>query len=65
MMQGKRNPSAADHTIDILKNSDYLVLISEDFMEACADLSQSGITKMEVASVSPVSETSSTSVLPG
>ncbi|KAK9064629.1 hypothetical protein SSX86_016011 [Deinandra increscens subsp. villosa] len=41
---GKRNPLADDHTIDIVTNSHYLVLISDDFVAACADLSQSGIT---------------------
>nr|XP_043607865.1 mediator of RNA polymerase II transcription subunit 25-like [Erigeron canadensis] len=51
---GKKNPSAADQTINLVKNSRNLVLISENFKEACDDLSQLGITT-EVASLSPVS----------
>nr|KAJ0212120.1 hypothetical protein LSAT_V11C400164310 [Lactuca sativa] len=44
---GKRNPSAADPTINIVKNPNYLVLISETFLEARAALSRrSGITKL-------------------
>ncbi|KAI3811910.1 hypothetical protein L1987_16606 [Smallanthus sonchifolius] len=70
---GKRNPSATAPTIDFVKNPHYLILISEDFMEACAVLSPSGITNslsnqspsdMEVTSVSTVSEPPPTSVSP-
>lgn len=74
MSQGKRNPSSADPAIDIVKNPHYLVLISENFMEACAVLSPSQITnlpsnqspiKIAVTSVPPVSEPPATSVSPG
>lgn len=69
---GKRNPSAADPTIDIVKNPHYLVLISEIFMEARAALSRSGITnlpsqspiKVDQTSVPPVSAPPPTSVPP-
>ncbi|KAI3763881.1 hypothetical protein L2E82_13879 [Cichorium intybus] len=69
---GKRNPSAADPTIDIVKNPHYLVLISEAFMEARAALSRSGITnlpsqtpiKVDTTSIPPVSATPPTSVPP-
>ncbi|CAI9278640.1 unnamed protein product [Lactuca saligna] len=44
---GKRNPSAGDPTIDIVKNPHYLVLISETFLEALVALSRrSGITNL-------------------
>ncbi|GJT56872.1 hypothetical protein Tco_0991926 [Tanacetum coccineum] len=35
---GKRNPSAADPTVEVVKNQYYLVLISENFRELCAAL---------------------------
>ncbi|XP_024987974.1 mediator of RNA polymerase II transcription subunit 25 isoform X2 [Cynara cardunculus var. scolymus] len=67
---GKRNPSAADPTIDIVKNPHYLVLISETFMEARAALNRSGITnlpsqspiKVDTTSVPPVSGPPQTSI---
>ncbi|KAL2542119.1 Mediator of RNA polymerase II transcription subunit 25 [Abeliophyllum distichum] len=61
---GKRNPRAADLPVDNTKNPHFLVLISENFMEACAALSRSGVTnlasnqspvKMDVASVASIS----------
>ncbi|XP_076908121.1 mediator of RNA polymerase II transcription subunit 25-like [Bidens hawaiensis] len=57
----KRNPTSPDPTIDVVKNSHYLVLISETFMEARAALSRSGITnlpspiKVDTSSIPPVS----------
>ncbi|KAI3714407.1 hypothetical protein L1987_73008 [Smallanthus sonchifolius] len=68
---GKRNPSATAPTIDFVKNPHYLILISEDFMEAHVALSPSGVTNspsnqsssnMEVTSVYTVSESPPTSV---
>lgn len=44
--QGKGNPLAADPSIDIARNPQYLVLISETFKEACDALSPSGITNL-------------------
>ncbi|KAJ0433548.1 putative mediator complex, subunit Med25, von Willebrand factor type A [Helianthus annuus] len=65
---GKRNPSATVPTVDIVKNPHYLILISEDFTEACDALSPSVTTNspssMNIASVSPVSEPPPTSVSP-
>ncbi|PWA44492.1 phytochrome and flowering time regulatory protein (PFT1) [Artemisia annua] len=69
---GKRNPSAGEPTIDVVKNPHYLVLISETFMEARAALSRSGITtlpsqspiKVDQSSVPPVSGPPPTSVPP-
>ncbi|CAN6675661.1 unnamed protein product [Malus baccata var. baccata] len=60
---GKRNPRAADPPIDNAKNPRFLVLISENFMEARATLSRPGITtlpsnqspvKMDIAPVASV-----------
>ncbi|KAM7484531.1 hypothetical protein LguiA_000540 [Lonicera macranthoides] len=68
---GKRNPRAADPSVDTVKNPYYLVLISENFMEARAALSRSGTTnlvsnqspvKMDVSSVPLVSGPPSTSI---
>ncbi|XP_071704805.1 mediator of RNA polymerase II transcription subunit 25-like [Rutidosis leptorrhynchoides] len=70
---GKRNPSTADPTIDIVKNPHHLVLISENFMEDCVDLKALLITKSpsnqtptinDVTSDSPVNEQPPTSVSP-
>ncbi|KAI3497906.1 hypothetical protein L1887_33524 [Cichorium endivia] len=61
---GKRNPSAADPTIDIVKNPHYLVLISEAFMEARAALSRSGITNLPSQSPIKVEPTMVTSMPP-
>ncbi|KAK4341065.1 hypothetical protein RND71_039566 [Anisodus tanguticus] len=61
---GKHNPRAADPPIDTTKNPNFLVLISENFIEARAAFSRSGMTnlasnqspvKMDVSSVPPVS----------
>nr|GEY44698.1 hypothetical protein [Tanacetum cinerariifolium] len=41
---GKRNPSAPDRTVEVVKNQYYLVLISENFREACAALCPLGVT---------------------
>ncbi|KAB1222561.1 Mediator of RNA polymerase II transcription subunit 25 [Morella rubra] len=43
---GKRNPRAADPSVENVKNPQFLVLISENFMEARAALSRSGITSL-------------------
>ncbi|CAH1416868.1 unnamed protein product [Lactuca virosa] len=59
---GKRNPSAADPTIDIVKNPHYLVLISETFLEALVALNRSGITNLP--SQSPL-KSDATSAPPG
>ncbi|XP_004252687.2 mediator of RNA polymerase II transcription subunit 25 [Solanum lycopersicum] len=67
---GKHNPRAADPPIDTAKNPNFLVLISENFIEARAAFSRSGLTnlasnhspvKMDVSSVLPVSGTQSIS----
>ncbi|KAK9276529.1 hypothetical protein L1049_006063 [Liquidambar formosana] len=50
---GKRNPRAADPPVDNVKNSHFLVLISENFMEARAALSRPGITSL-TSNQSPV-----------
>eukprot|EP00262_Sarcandra_glabra_P015624 TRINITY_DN4872_c0_g1_i1.p1 TRINITY_DN4872_c0_g1~~TRINITY_DN4872_c0_g1_i1.p1 ORF type:complete len:817 (-),score=202.93 TRINITY_DN4872_c0_g1_i1:364-2679(-) len=59
---GKRNPRAADPAVDNVKNPQFLVLLSENFMEARAALSRPGITslasnqsplKMDPSSVPP------------
>lgn len=47
MTQGKKNNSAANPTIDIIKNPHYLVLISDNFMKACAALSPSEISDLQ------------------
>lgn len=63
-IQGKHNPRAADPPIDTAKNPNFLVLISENFIEARAAFSRSGMTnlasnhspvKMDVSCVLPVS----------
>ncbi|KAK9934794.1 hypothetical protein M0R45_021923 [Rubus argutus] len=60
---GKRNPRASDPPIDNAKNPHFLILISENFMEACATLSRPGSTtlpsnqspvKMDIAPVASV-----------
>ncbi|KAA3488324.1 mediator of RNA polymerase II transcription subunit 25-like isoform X2 [Gossypium australe] len=60
---GKRNPRAADPPVDNVKNSQFLVLISENFMEGRAAFSRSGVpslatnqspVKMDMASVTSV-----------
>ncbi|XP_062159533.1 mediator of RNA polymerase II transcription subunit 25 isoform X2 [Alnus glutinosa] len=68
---GKRNPRAADPPVDSVKNPQFLVLISENFMEARAALSRSGITslpsnqspvKVDMASVPSVTGPPPTSI---
>ncbi|PIN23691.1 hypothetical protein CDL12_03584 [Handroanthus impetiginosus] len=56
---GKRNPQAADPLVDNVKNPHFLVLISENFMEARAALSRPGMP------VPPISGPASTSVPSG
>ena len=62
-MQGKRNTRAADPPVDNIKNPHFLVLISENFMEARAALSRPGVAslpsnqtpvKADIASVASV-----------
>nr|XP_011466015.1 PREDICTED: mediator of RNA polymerase II transcription subunit 25-like isoform X1 [Fragaria vesca subsp. vesca] len=48
---GKRNPRAADPPIDNVKNPPFLVLISENFIEARATLTRPALPKAPVASV--------------
>ena len=52
-MQGKLNPQGADLSIDTVKNAFYLVLISENFVEARAALSHSA-TNLPQTTQSPV-----------
>ncbi|KAK3041268.1 hypothetical protein RJ639_001370 [Escallonia herrerae] len=68
---GKRNPRSADPPIDNVKNPNYLVLVSENFIEARAALNRSGMAnlasnqspvKMDVTSVPPVSGPPSTTM---
>uniref|UniRef100_A0A5B7AVZ0 Mediator of RNA polymerase II transcription subunit 25 n=1 Tax=Davidia involucrata TaxID=16924 RepID=A0A5B7AVZ0_DAVIN len=68
---GKRNTRVADPPVDNVKNPHFLVLISENFMEARAALSRPGVTsfasnqspvKMDIATVPPVSGPPSTSI---
>ncbi|MBA0711271.1 hypothetical protein Golax_010469, partial [Gossypium laxum] len=68
---GKRNPRASDPPVDNVRNPQFLVLISENFMEGCAALSRSGVpslapnqspVKMDMASVNSVAGTPPTSV---
>ncbi|KAJ0094886.1 hypothetical protein Patl1_16486 [Pistacia atlantica] len=71
---GKRNPRAADPPVDNGKNPQFLILISENFMEARAALSRSGVTnlasnqnpvKMDMAPVTSVTGPSPTSIPSG
>ncbi|KAF9592019.1 hypothetical protein IFM89_011602 [Coptis chinensis] len=50
---GKRNPRVADPVVDNIKNPYFLVLLSENFMEARNALSRSGITNI-TSNQSPV-----------
>ncbi|KAL7001213.1 Mediator of RNA polymerase II transcription subunit 25 [Sarracenia purpurea var. burkii] len=70
---GKRNPRAADPPVDNVKNPNFLVLISENFMEARVALSRPGTTnlassqspvKIDITSVPPVSGPPPPSVSP-
>lgn len=62
--QGKQNPRTADPSIDNAKNPQFLVLLSENFMEARSALSRPGISnlptnqvlaKLDGASIPPIS----------
>ncbi|XWS23274.1 hypothetical protein CRYUN_Cryun29cG0107300 [Craigia yunnanensis] len=68
---GKRNPRAPDPPVDNVRNPQFLVLISENFMEGRAALSHPGIpslasnqspVKMDMASVTSVTGPPPTSV---
>ncbi|CAK7326531.1 unnamed protein product [Dovyalis caffra] len=68
---GKRSSRAADPPVDSVKNPHFLVLISENFMEARAALSRPGVTsfpsnqtpvKVDVASVTSVTGPPPTSI---
>eukprot|EP00258_Populus_trichocarpa_P050516 XP_024466535.1 mediator of RNA polymerase II transcription subunit 25 isoform X1 [Populus trichocarpa] len=68
---GKRNSRAADPPVDSVKNPHFLVLISENFMEARAALSLPGVTsltsnqtpvKVDIASVTSVTGPAPTSI---
>ncbi|GMI75378.1 mediator 25, PHYTOCHROME AND FLOWERING TIME 1 [Hibiscus trionum] len=70
-MAGKRNPRAPDPPIENVRNPQFLVLISENFMEGHAALSHPGVpslapnqspVKIDMASVNLVTGTSPTSV---
>ncbi|KAG6764166.1 hypothetical protein POTOM_031625 [Populus tomentosa] len=71
---GKRNSRAADPPVDNIKNPHFLVLISENFMEARAALSRPGATslpsnqipvKVDIASVTSVTGPPSASIPSG
>lgn len=63
----KSNPSAADPTVEVVKNQHYLVPISENFREACAALSPLGVTNSPLNQTleKSASEPPPTSVSPG
>lgn len=70
----KRNPRAADPPVDNSKNPHFLVLISENFMEARAALSRPGVAnlapnqnpvKMDIAPVTSVTGPAPTSIPSG
>ncbi|TXG56803.1 hypothetical protein EZV62_018116 [Acer yangbiense] len=70
----KRNPRAADPPVDNGKNPQFLLLISENFMEARAALSRPGVTslasnqnpvKMDIAPVASVTGPAQTSIPSG
>ncbi|XP_047255331.1 mediator of RNA polymerase II transcription subunit 25 isoform X2 [Capsicum annuum] len=67
---GKRNSQTADPPVDTSKNPNFLVLISEDFSEACAAFSDTemeslasnqSLVEMDTSSVPPVSGPTATS----
>ncbi|PHU02059.1 hypothetical protein BC332_27310 [Capsicum chinense] len=67
---GKRNSQTADPPVDTSKNLNFLVLISEDFSEACAAFSDTemeslasnqSLVEMDMSSVPPVSRPTATS----
>ncbi|XVE91389.1 hypothetical protein REPUB_Repub01dG0005500 [Reevesia pubescens] len=68
---GKRNPRAADPPVDNVRNPQFLVLISENFMEGRAALSRTGVpslasnqspVKVDMAAVTSVTGPRPTSV---
>ncbi|XP_039115609.1 mediator of RNA polymerase II transcription subunit 25 isoform X2 [Dioscorea cayenensis subsp. rotundata] len=69
---GKRNPRASDSTVDNAKNTHYLVLLSENFMEARAASTRPSIgnvpsnqnVKVDTASSAPIPGPSATPVPP-
>lgn len=74
LSQAKRNPRAADPPVDNSKNPHFLVLISENFMEARAALSRPGVAnlapnqnpvKMDIAPVTSVTGPAPTSIPSG
>lgn len=73
-MQGKRNPRANDPPVDNVKHSHFLVLLSENFLEARAALSRTGVpslpsnqspVKMDMTPVTSVTVTPPTSMPSG
>ena len=73
LMQGKRNPRAND-PVDTVKNSHFLVLLSENFLEARAALGRSGVptlpsnqspVKVDLAPVTSISGPPPTSMPSG
>ncbi|KAE8678361.1 hypothetical protein F3Y22_tig00111427pilonHSYRG00590 [Hibiscus syriacus] len=70
-MAGKRNPRAPDPPVDNVRNHQFLVLLSENFMEGRAALSRPGVpslapnqspVKTDMASVTSITGTPPTSV---
>ncbi|XP_042461759.1 mediator of RNA polymerase II transcription subunit 25-like isoform X2 [Zingiber officinale] len=47
--QGKKNPRAADPSVDHIRNPQFLVLLSETFVEACAALSRSLLPNQSIS----------------
>ncbi|XP_042456579.1 mediator of RNA polymerase II transcription subunit 25-like isoform X2 [Zingiber officinale] len=47
--QGKKNPRAADPSVDHVRNPQFLVLLSETFVEACAALSRSLLPNQSIS----------------
>ncbi|XP_042461756.1 mediator of RNA polymerase II transcription subunit 25-like isoform X1 [Zingiber officinale] len=46
---GKKNPRAADPSVDHIRNPQFLVLLSETFVEACAALSRSLLPNQSIS----------------
>ncbi|KAG6527726.1 hypothetical protein ZIOFF_009852 [Zingiber officinale] len=47
--RGKKNPRAADPSVDHVRNPQFLVLLSETFVEACAALSRSLLPNQSIS----------------
>ncbi|KAG6523832.1 hypothetical protein ZIOFF_013719 [Zingiber officinale] len=47
--RGKKNPRAADPSVDHIRNPQFLVLLSETFVEACAALSRSLLPNQSIS----------------